>query len=190
MHSRSRVSPNYPVPQTVPENLGLSPRSLRPLLLSSTSRNPRTACFLLNSSAPGSLLRFLSTISAHGSLLRFLPKTSAHGSLPRFLPNPSAYGHFSASCRTLRLTVHCPDSCRILRLTVTSPLLAELFGSRFTAPILADHFGSRFPLSTFPQCTHLPRLSLFHRFPPGVSPSLCFPRLPYGRSRDPVPPTI
>ncbi|KZS00234.1 Uncharacterized protein APZ42_003554, partial [Daphnia magna] len=76
---------------------------------------------------------------------------------------------------------------RTLQLTVTSPLLAVLFGSRFTAPILADHFGSRFPLSTFPQCTRLPRLKPFHLFPPGVSPSLCFPRLPYGRSRDHVP---
>ncbi|KAK4045637.1 hypothetical protein OUZ56_033336 [Daphnia magna] len=150
MHSRSRVYPNYPVPRTVPERLGFSPRSLRPPLLSSTSRNPRTACFLPNSSAPGSLLRFLPTTLAHGSLLRFLPKTSAHGSLPRFLPNTSAHGHFSASCRTLRLTVHCPDSCRTLRLTVTSPLLAVLFGSRFTAPILAEHFGSRSLLRFLP----------------------------------------
>ncbi|KAK4024491.1 hypothetical protein OUZ56_009914 [Daphnia magna] len=91
------------------------------------------------------------------------------------------------SCRTLRLTVHFSASCRKLQLTVDCPVLAEHFGSRFTALILADHFGSRFPLSTLPQCTRLHRLNPFHRFPLGVSPSLCFPRLYYGRSRDPVP---
>ncbi|KAK4014049.1 hypothetical protein OUZ56_026595 [Daphnia magna] len=108
--------------------------------------------------------------------------------------------HFSASCRKLRLTVHFSASCRKLRLMVHCPILAERFGSRFTAPILAEHFGSRSLLRFLPTTSahgfHYPRslnvpvctaLTLFTVFPPGVSPLLCFPRLTYGWSRDPVP---
>ncbi|KAK4037652.1 hypothetical protein OUZ56_029683 [Daphnia magna] len=121
--------------------------------------------------------------------------------------------HFSASCRKLRLTVHFSASCRKLRLTVHCPILAKRFGSRFTSLILAEHFGSRslprflpnssahgslprFLPTTSAHGFHYPRslnvpvctaLTLFTIFPPGVSPSLCFPRLTYGRSPDPIP---
>ncbi|KZS01418.1 Uncharacterized protein APZ42_001936 [Daphnia magna] len=69
MHSRSRVSPNYPGPRTVPERLAehFGSRFTAPILAEHFGSR---------------------------SLLRFLPNSSAHGSLPRFLPTPLAHGFY------------------------------------------------------------------------------------------------